>query len=188
MAEAQYYLPHGTRWPIWGSIGLTALVGGFAAMLNGASLASLVMVLGAVILAVMMFLWFAQVVRESESRIYNDQVDRSFRWGMGWFIFSEVCFFAAFFGALFYARVYSVPWLGGEGTGVATGVTWRARTSGGSAGSTAASACSPVRAPTSATSRSSPIWTTRPTGTEISPSPRSSGTPPPQMPARTASA
>ena len=68
----------------------------------------------------MMFLWFGQVVRESESRIYNDQVDRSFRWGMGWFIFSEVCFFGVFFGALFYARVYSVPWLGGEGTGVAT--------------------------------------------------------------------
>ena len=120
MAEAQYYLPHGTRWPILGSIGLTALVGGFAALLNGASLASLVMVLGAVVLVAMMFLWFAQVVRESESRIYNDQVDRSFRWGMGWFIFSEVCFFGAFFGALFYARVYSVPWLGGEGTGVAT--------------------------------------------------------------------
>jgi cytochrome c oxidase subunit 3 len=31
---------------------------------------------------------------------------------MGWFIFSEVMFFAAFFGALFYARVLSVPWLG----------------------------------------------------------------------------
>ena len=89
-------------------------------MLNGASLASLVMVLGLVILLAMMFLWFAQVVRESESRIYNDQVDRSFRWGMGWFIFSEVCFFGAFFGALFYARAYSVPWLGGEGTGEAT--------------------------------------------------------------------
>ena len=34
---------------------------------------------------------------------------------MMWFIFSEVMFFAAFFGALFYARVLSVPWLGGEG-------------------------------------------------------------------------
>lgn len=39
---------------------------------------------------------------------------------MAWFIFSEVMFFAAFFGALFYARVYSVPWLGGEGAGAAT--------------------------------------------------------------------
>ena len=45
MAEAQYYLPHGTKWPIMGSIGLTVLVGGFAAMLNGASAASLAMAL-----------------------------------------------------------------------------------------------------------------------------------------------
>ena len=36
----------------------------------------------------------------------------SFRWGMSWFIFSEVMFFAAFFGALFYVRVLSVPDLG----------------------------------------------------------------------------
>jgi cytochrome c oxidase subunit 3 len=33
-----------------------------------------------------------------------------------WFIFSEVMFFAAFFGALYYARQLSVPWLGGEGS------------------------------------------------------------------------
>ena len=120
MAETHYYLPHGTRWPIIGSIGLTLLVGGFAALLNGADLASLVMVVGVVVLLAMVYLWFAQVVGESESGVYNEQVDRTFRWGMGWFIFSEVCFFGVFFGALFYARVLSVPWLGGEGTGVAT--------------------------------------------------------------------
>jgi cytochrome c oxidase subunit 3 len=51
---------------------------------------------------------------------YNGQVDRSFRMGMMWFIFSEVMFFGAFFGALFYARIFSVPWLGGEGHGVLT--------------------------------------------------------------------
>jgi cytochrome c oxidase subunit 3 len=34
---------------------------------------------------------------------------------MAWFIFSEVMFFAAFFGALFYVRSFAVPWLGGEG-------------------------------------------------------------------------
>jgi cytochrome c oxidase subunit III len=59
----------------------------------------------------MMYGWFGQVARESESGTYNKQVDRSFRMGMSWFIFSEVMFFAAFFGALFYARVLSVPWL-----------------------------------------------------------------------------
>jgi cytochrome c oxidase subunit 3 len=39
---------------------------------------------------------------------------------MMWFIFSEVMFFAAFFGALFYARNLALPWLGGEGDGVMT--------------------------------------------------------------------
>ena len=34
---------------------------------------------------------------------------------MAWFIFSEVMFFAAFFGALFYVRTFAVPWLAGEG-------------------------------------------------------------------------
>ena len=39
---------------------------------------------------------------------------------MAWFIFSEVMFFAAFFGALYYARELSLPWLGGDGSGVST--------------------------------------------------------------------
>ena len=58
------------------------------------------------------------VIGENQPGIYGLDVDRSFRMGMMWFIFSEVMFFAAFFGALFYARVLSVPWLGGEGTKV----------------------------------------------------------------------
>ena len=61
------------------------------------------------------FGWFGTVIGESQDGIYNKQVDTSFRMGMMWFIFSEVMFFAAFFGALFYARELSVPWLGGEG-------------------------------------------------------------------------
>ena len=60
----------------------------------------------------MLFGWFGTVIGEAEGRLYNKQVDRSFRWGMSWFIFSEVMFFAAFFGALFYIRSLSVPDLG----------------------------------------------------------------------------
>ena len=66
----------------------------------------------------MFFGWFGTVIGESEAGMYNDGVDKSFRMGMMWFIFSEVMFFAAFFGALFYARQLSVPWLGGEGSEV----------------------------------------------------------------------
>jgi cytochrome c oxidase subunit 3 len=116
-ASNAYYIPHGTKWPIMGSIGLTLLVSGFAAALNGSGAGHTVMLVGTLVLIVMMFGWFGTVIRESESGTYNKQVDISFRWGMGWFILSEVCFFAAFFGALFYARIYSVPWLGGEGVG-----------------------------------------------------------------------
>ena len=112
-AHGGYYVPHGTHWPIVGSIGLTTLLVGLANFLNGSSVGTTMMVIGLGIVFFMMFGWFGQVIRESESGTYNDQVDRSFRWGMGWFIFSEVMFFAAFFGALFYARIFSVPWLGG---------------------------------------------------------------------------
>ncbi|HEY5700668.1 MAG TPA: cytochrome c oxidase subunit 3, partial [Gammaproteobacteria bacterium] len=112
-----YFIPHGTKWPIMGSIGLTLLLGGFASKLNGGSAGGMFMVAGVFVVIAMMFLWFGQVIGESETGTYNKQVDVSFRWGMGWFIFSEVMFFAAFFGALYYARVLSVPWLGGEGAG-----------------------------------------------------------------------
>jgi cytochrome c oxidase subunit 3 len=70
-------------------------------------------IVGLLVLAYMLAGWFGTVVHESEGGKFNEQVDSSFRWGMGWFIFSEVMFFGAFFGALFYLRVISVPDLGG---------------------------------------------------------------------------
>ena len=108
-----YYLPEPSHWPIVGSIGMFLTLGGFAYFLNDGS--PMVMAAGAVVLLVMLFGWFGTVISESEAGKYNEQVDMSFRWSMGWFIFSEVMFFAAFFGTLFYARIYSIPWLGGAG-------------------------------------------------------------------------
>ena len=112
-----YYVPHGSHWPIIGSIGLFVLLQGFGNYLNGDGIGGTIMMAGFLILLVMVFGWFRVVINESEAGIYNTQVDRSFRWGMSWFIFSEVMFFAAFFGALYYARVFSVPWLGGGDPG-----------------------------------------------------------------------
>lgn len=119
-AENSYYIPHGSHWPITGSIAVCSIMVGFSNFLNGADWGKFLMLGGAVILLVMLFGWFGDVIRESESGNYNKQVDVSFRWGMFWFIFSEVMFFAAFFGALFYTRNYSLPWLGGEGAGAPT--------------------------------------------------------------------
>lgn len=120
-----YYVPHGTNWPIIGTIGLTTLFVGFSNYLNGNSIGTWFMLAGTVIVIYMLFRWFGEVIDESLSGKYSDQVDTSFRMSMGWFIFSEVMFFAAFFSALFYARVLSIPWLGGEGDGVMTNaVIW----------------------------------------------------------------
>ena len=124
MSEKQYYIPEGTYWPIIGSIGITTLLVGFANQMHGASWGSSVMALGFAITVFMLFGWLGQVVNESVNGKYNEQVDRSFRWGMSWFIFSEVMFFAAFFGALFYARTLSVPWLGGADNNVFTPELW----------------------------------------------------------------
>jgi cytochrome c oxidase subunit 3 len=115
-----YYVPHGTHWPIIGSFALFFLVGGAALWLNGWNSGEFVSLLGFALLLVMLFGWFGTVISESVAGFYNKQVDVSFRMGMIWFIFSEVMFFAAFFGALFYARALSVPWLGGEGDGALT--------------------------------------------------------------------
>jgi len=116
-ATGGYYIPHAARWPIVGSIGLFVFFYGFATWLNDRPGGQTMFMIGAAILIVMMFGWFGTVIKESESGTYNSQVDTSFRMCMMWFIFSEVMFFAAFFGALFYARQFSGPWLGGDGGG-----------------------------------------------------------------------
>ena len=110
--HGSYYLPNPSPWPIITSAGLFALALGTVLTLNGIGAGPWLMGLGGVIIVAMMASWFGQVIGESEGGVYNEQVDRSFRWGMAWFIFSEVMFFAAFFGALFYVRQFAVDWLG----------------------------------------------------------------------------
>ena len=125
-ADDHYYVPHGTRWPIIGSLGMIIMLASAAYWVNGSDTAPWTFLTGLLVLIYMMFGWFGEVIRESEAGLYNAQVDTSFRMGMFWFIASEVMFFAAFFGALFYARMFAVPWLGGEGTGEFTNqILWQ---------------------------------------------------------------
>jgi len=119
-ADNIYYVPHGSRWPIVGSLGMITMLASAANWMNGSAMAEWTFWLGMAIIIFMMFGWFGTVIRESEAGMYNNQVDGSFRLGMTWFIFSEVMFFAVFFGTLFYVRNLVIPWLGGEGTGAAT--------------------------------------------------------------------
>ena len=110
--STRYYLPEPSHWPIVGSTALFLMAIGAVLWINGVGPGPWLVLAGMAILVYMLFGWFGTVIRESEGGSFNKQVDASFRWGMSWFIFSEVMFFAAFFGALFYMRVLSVPWLG----------------------------------------------------------------------------
>ena len=109
----RYYIPQPSTWPILGSCALLLMALGAAAWFNGAGAGKYSVFAGLAVLFYTLAGWFSQVAHESESGQYNKQVDGSFRWAMGWFIFSEVMFFGAFFGALFYMRVLAIPDLGG---------------------------------------------------------------------------
>ena len=124
-----YYVPAQSHWPIVGAIGLLFIAIGAGMtvqqMTSEATSGSWLLTIGIVIILYMMFGWFNDVIKESDAGLYSAQMDRSFRQGMSWFIFSEVMFFAAFFGALFYVRMIAIPWLGGASNNEMTGqVLW----------------------------------------------------------------
>ena len=112
-----YFIPQPSHYPIMGSCALFLMATGTALWVNAYSPGPWILLAGFCVLLFMLFGWFGKVISESEGLLYPKKVDMSFRWGMSWFIFSEVMFFAAFFGALFFIRNLSVPDLGGALTG-----------------------------------------------------------------------
>ena len=114
--SGHYYVPAPSSYPIIGSTAILFMGSGAALTMNKMELGYGLLAIGFAILIYMLFGWFGTVARESESGKYGEQVDRSFRWGMSWFIFTEVMFFCAFFGALWYMRNLSIPWLQEEST------------------------------------------------------------------------
>lgn len=124
----RYYVPHSSIWPIVGSIALFVTAFGAANFIHQStekvaaesSFGQPIFFVGLAIIVFMMFGWFATVIKENLEGMVSEQLDRSYRMGMLWFILSEVMFFAVFFGALFYARIISVPWLAGAGNNLET--------------------------------------------------------------------
>ncbi|MDH5885464.1 cytochrome c oxidase subunit 3 [Vibrio splendidus] len=122
-----YFVPHQSHWPLVGAIALFLVaVGAGLTVQNmgtdaaGGVFGKAVLLVGFCVLLYMLAGWFSNVITESLSGVYSEQISRSFRQGMSWFIFSEIMFFGAFFGALFYARMISVPWIGGAGNNAMT--------------------------------------------------------------------
>ena len=119
----RYYLPHKSPWSFLATLGLfCAMFGGANVLSDDHAIGFPIMAFGLCLLVVSIFGWWSIVIRESETGAYRALEDDSFRWGMVFFIFSEVCFFGAFFGALFYSRVFVLPWLSGASNNLFTGV------------------------------------------------------------------
>ncbi|HKK22265.1 MAG TPA: cytochrome c oxidase subunit 3 [Pseudohaliea sp.] len=124
-AHESYYVPEKSKMAVMATIGLVLSIFGAASLMNdmtfgepGAdSKSSLILYAGLFVFGATLFTWFRQAVRENIAGMNSAQLKKSYVLGMGWFIFSEVMFFAAFFGALFYVRNLVGPWLAGEGDG-----------------------------------------------------------------------
>lgn len=111
-----YYVPEQSKLPIFASLALFLTVYGLGNWLNQVKAGTdgpgqLFFILGFLLLSVVLFKWFSTVIDENIRGLNNAQLKRSYVWGMGWFIFSEVMFFSAFFGALWYIRNMSLPGL-----------------------------------------------------------------------------
>jgi len=111
-ANAPYYfVPEPSQWPILAGGALLMTMAGASGWVNDYAWGPYLNGFGILSLLVVLYNWFGVAIAESESGKYNKRVDVSYRWSMSWFIFSEVMFFAGFFGALFYARSISLPLL-----------------------------------------------------------------------------
>jgi len=107
-----YFVPAPSRFPVLVATGLFFVFFGAGQWVNGQGWGAYSLVAGLVIWAFVLQQWFRQAISESEGGLYSQRIDVSFRWSMSWFIFSEVMFFGAFFGALYWARQHAVPTLG----------------------------------------------------------------------------
>ncbi|MEX0942845.1 MAG: cytochrome c oxidase subunit 3 [Pseudomonadales bacterium] len=129
-AYESYYVPHNSKLPIFASLGIFLTLFGLGNILNDMtagkeqSIGVWIFLTGGFVMGLTLFYWFAQVIEENHNKLYSHQMNRSYVWGMSWFIFSEVMFFAAFFGALFYIRVFVVDWIGGVGDRGPSDMLW----------------------------------------------------------------
>ena len=111
-AQPYYFVPAPSRFPVLTALGLLLVIFGAGQWINNHAWGAYVLLGGFALVVFILQQWFRAAIGESEGGLYSDRIDVSFRWSMSWFIFSEVMFFGAFFGALFWTRVHALPSLG----------------------------------------------------------------------------
>ena len=128
-----YYVPEKSKLAICATIGLVLSIFGAASIMNDMTFGDpnettsswSIFLVGLFFFVATLFSWFRIAIKENLAGMNSAQLKKSYVLGMFWFIFSEVMFFFAFFGALFYVRVLVGPWLAGEGdAGRMNGLLW----------------------------------------------------------------
>jgi len=106
-----YFVPGPSKWPVAAGVSMLVTMAGASGWVNDTAWGPVATTIGILSMLTVLYFWFGDAIKESESGLYGPRIDTSYRWSMSWFIFSEVMFFGAFFGALFYARAITFPWL-----------------------------------------------------------------------------
>jgi cytochrome c oxidase subunit III len=110
--KASYYVPEQSAWPIIGALALLFLA--FGSLNLEQKWGVIAFMIGLVGLVFMLGGWFWNVTQESNAGLYNQQMDKTFRWGMCWFLVSEFFLFALLIGSIIHVRFSIAPWLAGQ--------------------------------------------------------------------------
>ncbi len=111
--HGSYYVPEYSWWPILAAVGLFLLGLGSIEYFGDGTLGPKLLISGVSILLLVMVCWLAAVMKESRKGLYDAQMHRTFRWGMAWFIFTDIMLFVGLLGALWYYRIFTFPQLAG---------------------------------------------------------------------------
>jgi cytochrome c oxidase subunit 3 len=109
-----YYVPEHSSRPITTAIGLFFLGLGSILLTENPSAGIVLFIIGVLITGLTLIFWFRDVILENRRGLHDAQMDRTYRWGMFWYLISQAALVLTFFGAVFFARLIIIPGLGGH--------------------------------------------------------------------------
>lgn len=109
---SRYYVPKQSGWPILGAVALLILAFGSLNLDEKWGLIAVIIGLAGLIFMIGGWLW--SVIKESNAGLYNQQMDKTFRWGMLWFLVAELFLFGLIIGSIIHVRFSITPWLAGQ--------------------------------------------------------------------------
>ncbi|MEM9011928.1 MAG: cytochrome c oxidase subunit 3 [Pseudomonadota bacterium] len=110
-ANHDYHVLAPSPWPLLGAIGGFVMLFGAVLFFHGSG--PWVMLIGAALVIYVMYVWWADVIAESKAGDHTPVVRIGLRYGVIFFIISEVMFFSAWFWTFFKHALYPMEASGG---------------------------------------------------------------------------